>query len=100
MSQRRHQDQNPRNIKFVLRSLGHLPYQDKNGKVDKPHLRNALACLNQTKISPELKEKARKKLVEAAKNAGIETTLEKSFLEDMQSFRALQAACLAASVKL
>lgn len=86
--------------KTVPRSLRHLPFKDKNGKVDLPHLRNALARLSQTKLSPELKEKARKKLVEAAKDAGVETSLDekKSFLEDWQGFGAWQAACLAACI--
>jgi hypothetical protein len=83
------------------RSLRHLPFKDKSGKVDLPHLRNALARLSQTKLSPELKEKARKKLVEAAKDAGVETSLDekKSFLEDWRGFGAWQAACLAAGGK-
>jgi len=49
----------------------HLPYKDKDGKVDLPHLRNALARLNQTQISPDLKAKARKKLEAAARQAGV-----------------------------
>jgi hypothetical protein len=87
--------------KTVPRSLRHLPFKDKNGKVDLPHLRNALARLSQTKLSPELKEKARRKLVEAAKDAGVETSLDekKSFLEDWRGFGAWQAACLAADDK-
>jgi len=87
--------------KTVPRSLRHLPFKDKDGKVDLPHLRNALARLSQTKLSPELKEKARKKLVEAAKNAGVETSLDekKSFLEDWRCFAAWQDACLSAGGK-
>jgi hypothetical protein len=87
--------------KTVPRSLRHLPYKDKGGKVYLPHLRNALARLGQTKLSPELKEKARKKLVDAAKNSGVETSLDekKSFLEDWRGFQAWQDACLAASGK-
>ncbi|HMK94077.1 MAG TPA: hypothetical protein VK536_01625 [Candidatus Limnocylindrales bacterium] len=83
------------------RSLRHLPFKDMNGKVDLPHLRDALAMLSHTKLSPELKEKARKKLVEAAKDAGVETSLDekKSFLEDWQAFGAWQAACFAAAGK-
>jgi hypothetical protein len=87
--------------KTVPRSLRHLPFKDKDGKVDLPHLRNALARLSQTKLSPELKEKARRKLVDAAKNAGVETSLDekKSFLEDWWGFVAWQDACLAAGGK-
>jgi len=32
------------------RALRHLPYRDQDGKIDLPHLRNALARLSQTKI--------------------------------------------------
>ena len=87
--------------KTVPRSLRHLPFKDKDGKVDLPHLRNALARLSQTKLSPELKEKALRKLVEAAKNAGVETSLDekRSFLEDSWGFMAWQDACLAAGGK-
>jgi DNA-binding XRE family transcriptional regulator len=53
------------------RSLRHLPYKDASGKVDLPHLRNALARLDQTSISSDLKKKARTKLENAAKEAGV-----------------------------
>ena len=49
----------------------HLPYKDANGKVDLPHLRNALARLDQTQISPALKAKARKTLEAAARANGV-----------------------------
>lgn len=80
--------------KTVPRGLRHLPFKDKNGQVDVPHLRNALARLSQTKLSPALKQKARKRLVEAAKNAGVDTTLnqQKSYLLDWQTFAAYQAS--------
>ena len=35
--------------KTVPRSLRHLPYKDKNGKVDLPHVRNAIARVSQIK---------------------------------------------------
>jgi len=57
--------------KTMPRSLRHLPYKDKDGKVDLPHLRNALARLSQTKLSPELKKKAENILTKAAQNAGV-----------------------------
>lgn len=57
--------------KTTPRSLRHLPYKDASGKVDLPHLRNALARLDQTSISSDLKDKARKKLENAAKEAGV-----------------------------
>ena len=51
----------------------HLPYKDKNGKVDLPHLRNALARMNQIKpvtdsiSTEELRAQARKVLIPLAK---------------------------------
>lgn len=46
-----------------------LPYKDKDGKVDLPHVRNALARLNQTQgISDDEKSKIRTKLQGALKN--------------------------------
>lgn len=39
--------------KTTPRTLRHLPYKDASGKVDLPHVRNALARLNQTKGAPE-----------------------------------------------
>jgi len=55
----------------------HLPYKDKNGKIDLPHLRNALARVSQIKpICPdtnreEMIRKARAVLEKAAKQAEI-----------------------------
>ena len=53
------------------RSLRHLPYKGPDGKVNLPHLRNALARLSQTKLSPELIAEARKKLEAAAKENDV-----------------------------
>lgn len=49
------------------RSLRHFPYKDKDGKIDLPHLRNALARAPQSPFG----EKAIPKLRAAAKAAGI-----------------------------
>ncbi|MEW6424984.1 MAG: phage protease [Bacillota bacterium] len=57
--------------KTVLRTLRHLPYRDKDGKIDLPHLRNALARLPQTNLSTEAKRKAKEVLIAAAKEAGL-----------------------------
>jgi cation transport regulator ChaB len=57
--------------KTVPRALRHLPYKGADGKVDLSHLRNALARLPQTNLSPEEMAKARAKLVAAAKEAGV-----------------------------
>lgn len=55
--------------KTVPRSLRHFPYKDTNGKVDLPHLRNAIARIPQAKIPglsqddlAKLQDKARKLL--------------------------------------
>jgi len=57
--------------KTVPRSLRHLPFKDASGKIDRPHLRNAMARLPQTQISPELKARAMTKLKAACKEAGV-----------------------------
>ena len=64
--------------KTTPRSLRHLPFKDASGKVDLPHLRNALARLSQTKLSTELKNKARRKLTSAAREAGVGEAARKS----------------------
>ena len=47
----------------------HLPYKDKDGKVDLPHVRNALARLNQVQgMSDEERSKVRTKLQNALKD--------------------------------
>ena len=49
--------------KTVPRTLRHLPYKDENGKVDLPHVRNALARLDQVKNMPDyVKARVRKML--------------------------------------
>jgi hypothetical protein len=57
--------------KTVPRSLRHLPYKDASGKIDKPHLRNALARLPQTNISSDLKMQAMHKLHAASGKMGV-----------------------------
>jgi len=65
--------------KTTPRSLRHLPYKGKDGKVDLPHLRNALSRLPQTDLSSAEKAKAKKKLYAAAKSAGVSIMSKKSF---------------------
>ena len=57
--------------KTTPRALRYLPFKDANGKIDLPHLRNALARLPQTNLSAAEKAKARAVLVKAAKAAGV-----------------------------
>ena len=63
--------------KTTPRALRHLPYRDAQGKIDPPHLRNALSRLPQTKLSADMKERARKKLMAAARSAGVGGKTEK-----------------------
>ena len=60
--------------KTVPRILRHLPYKDAEGNIDLPHLRNALARLSQTKLSPEIQTQVKKKLQSIAKKEGIGQT--------------------------
>lgn len=48
--------------KTAPRSLRHLPYKDKDGSVDLPHLRNALARVQQTSLSTSLRNRIETKL--------------------------------------
>lgn len=57
--------------KTTPRSLRHLPYKDKSGKIDLPHLRNALARVSQTDIPASAKAAAKAKLQAAAKKVGV-----------------------------
>lgn len=63
--------------KTTPRSLRHLPYKNHKGEIDVPHLRNALARLPQTDIPLEAKRKALRKLIVAAKEAGVEVDEER-----------------------
>jgi cation transport regulator ChaB len=69
------------------RSLRHLPYKGADGKVDLPHLRNALARLDQTQLSSALKAEARTKLEAAAKHAGVGDSgpAKESVIEDPEA---------------
>lgn len=58
----------------VPRNLRHLPYRGKDGTIDPAHTRNALARLDQTDIPAADKAAARRKLMTAAREVGIEVT--------------------------
>jgi hypothetical protein len=62
--------------KTTPRSKRHLPYRGPDGKPDPAHVRNALARLDQADIPASAKASARKKLVAAAKQLGIEVSGE------------------------
>jgi len=57
--------------KTVPRSLRHLPYKNAQGNVDVPHLRNALARMNQ--IESGSQAEAKNKLCAAAKEVNLES---------------------------
>jgi hypothetical protein len=61
------------------RSLRKFPYKNKNGNVDLPHLRNAIARIPQSKLSDDLKDKlqakARKILAANTKKQASEETM-------------------------
>jgi len=59
--------------KTTPRSLRHLPFKNRQGNIDLPHLRNALARLPQTKFSDEAKTEAKRKLCAAAKKVGLKS---------------------------
>lgn len=53
------------------RSLRHFPYKDANGKIDLPHLRNALARIPQSGLPDEVKRRVAAKARRIAKDAGM-----------------------------
>jgi hypothetical protein len=63
--------------KTTPRSLRHFPYKDADGKLDAPHVRNALSRLPQSTLSDELKAKALKVLQAAAEELGIDTEADR-----------------------
>jgi len=69
------------NGKTVPRSLRHLPFKDKDGDVDLPHLRDALAQFDQTNLSLTAKVEARRMLISAAQVAGVGEYIEKNLTE-------------------
>jgi hypothetical protein len=59
--------------KTVPRELRHLEHHNKEGQLDENHVRNALARLDQTKISNELKVEAKRHLCVHAKELKIDS---------------------------
>jgi len=62
----------------VPRSLRHFPYKDASGKIDLPHLRNALARIPQSSLSAEVKQRVIAKAQGIAVDAGIGVSEETS----------------------
>lgn len=64
--------------KTTPRSLRHFPVKDKDGTVDKPHLRNALARIPQSSLSQAIKDQCQSKAEALAKKNGIEVASDKA----------------------
>jgi len=89
--------------KTVPRDLRNCPYKDASGKIDLPHLRNGMAQVTKTNLSPAQQKQAHDKLLSAYKNVGMDhppcsvpgckgsNPTKKSFLEDNAGFYALIA---------
>jgi hypothetical protein len=88
--------------KTVPRSLRHLPYKDTNGKIDLPHLRNAMARCTHTRLSTALQKRAHDVLLNAYKTVGMEhppcsvpgckgySPAKRKSMLDAETFRAFQ----------
>jgi len=74
--------------KTVPRSLRHFPYKDANGKVDLPHLRNAIARIPQANI-PDAKKKSlqakARRLLASAKAAKTTKGVKKADDDDIKT---------------
>lgn len=66
--------------KTAPRSLRYFPIKGEDGKVDLPHLRNALARIPQAKLPEGVKKRVLAKARTIAKNAGLKTS--EAFLDE------------------
>jgi len=99
--------------KTVPRTNRNLPHHDSSGKIDLPHLRNAMARVTHTNLSKAQQKEAHAHLLRHYKELGMEhpkcsvpgcegytpKSEKKSMLEDWQSFRAWQEALYKTSGK-
>jgi len=70
--------------KTVPRSLRHLPYKNKEGKIDLPHLRNAITRLSQENTGKKwLTEELRNRLLEKARKLLEKVKEEESEMEEL-----------------
>jgi hypothetical protein len=85
--------------KTVPRTNRNLPHHDSSGKVDLPHLRNAMARVTHTSLSKDQQKQAHDHLLQHYKKLGMEHPKcsvpgcegyapKKSMLEDWQAFYA------------
>jgi hypothetical protein len=88
--------------KTVPRTNRNLPHHAKKGKVDLPHLRNAMARVTHTSLSKDQQKQAHDHLLRHYKELGMEHPKcsvpgcqgyapKKSMLEDYQEFMAFRA---------
>jgi hypothetical protein len=96
--------------KTVPRTLRNLPHHDKGGKVDLPHLRNAMARVTHTTLSKEQQKQAHDHLLKHYGELGMQHPKcsvpgcqgyepKKSMLGDLEGFRGYQEAWLRANNK-
>jgi hypothetical protein len=92
--------------KTVPRTNRNLPHHDSSGKIDLPHLRNAMARVTHTNLSKAQQKEAHDHLLRHYKELGMEhpkcsvpgcegytpKSEKKSMLEDYEAFRAWQEA--------
>jgi hypothetical protein len=76
--------------KTVPRSKRLLPYKNASGQIDKAHVRNAMARINQTHAPASMKKTALAKLIRVAKALGMDVQERKKFkLSDMEFYLSL-----------
>jgi hypothetical protein len=93
--------------KTVPRTLRNLPYKDANGKIDLPHLRNAMARVTHTNLSKDQQKRAHDVLLRAYMQVGMshplcsvsgckgyEPSEKKSMLCDVEGFQAFRESWL------
>ena len=98
--------------KTVPRTNRNLPHHDSSGKVDLPHLRNAMARVTHTSLSKEQQKQAHDHLLGHYRELnmvhppcsvpgcqGYTPSSKKSMLEDNQTFKALRYAAYQELVK-
>jgi hypothetical protein len=94
--------------KTVPRTLRNLPHHDSSGKLDLPHLRNAMARVTHTNLSKDQQKQAHDHLLKHYRELGMEHPKcsvpgcqgyepKKSMLGDVDGFRGLQEAWLKAN---
>jgi hypothetical protein len=74
--------------KTVPRTLRHFPYKDKDGKIDLPHLRNAIARIPQASIPGDMKEKLQERargMLEDQKGEKVQKSEEETYSVEVRA---------------